>query len=168
MSRSKAPTRRPVMPAWSRQSTLQGLQCRAKGRYARVRIDRSSGWRKVKQSMAVAPDRPAAIRTGEIRWRLRIRTGVHEEDITQSRSLLSWCDELAGVRFACPRCGRMKAVLRRWRPIGCQTIYWLLCLSVVDRRSNVMSVEVFRELLTETLGPDEASHALRTATGPPG
>ena len=118
--------------------------------------------------MALPPDRPAATRTGELRWRLRIRPVVNEEDVTQSRTLLSWCDELAGVRFACPRCGRMKAVLRRWRPIGCQTIYWLLCLSVVDRRSNIMSVEVFQKLLTETLGPDEASQALRVGPRPPG
>jgi hypothetical protein len=109
-----------------------------------------------------------AIRTGKVRWRLRVRPGVHEGDITQSRGIWSWCDELAGVRFDCPRCGRKKAVLRRWRPIGCRTIYWLLCLSVVDRRSNIMSEEVFRELLTEALGPVEASQALRTRTSPPG
>jgi hypothetical protein len=62
----------------------------------------------------------------------------------------------------------MKAVLRRWRPIGCQTIYWLLCLSVGDRSSNIMSEEVLRELLSQTLGPDMACEALEGRTRPPG
>ena len=98
----------------------------------------------------------SAVRTGATRWRLRIRPGVHEEAITGSAGFLSWCDELAGVRVVCPRCGRRKAVVRRWRPVGCRTVYWLLCLSVIDRRCNFLSEEVLRELLTGTVGDQEA------------
>ena len=103
---------------------------------------------------------------GEIRWMVRIRPGVHEEEVTRSRRFMSWCDELAGVRFACPRCGRMKAVLRRWRPVGCRAVYWLLCLSASDRRSNVMSEEVVRQLLTDVVGADVAARALGAGPGP--
>jgi hypothetical protein len=106
------------------------------------------------QSMEAASDRRKQILTDRIRWRLRVRTAVREQDITRSRGVMSWCDELVGVRFVCPRCGRTKAVLRRWRPMGCQSIYWLLCLSPADRRSNIMSEEVLQALVTETLGSD--------------
>lgn len=116
--------------------------------------------------MAAELERPA-VRTGDVRWMVRVRPAVHEEAIPQGRRFVSWCDELAGVRFRCPRCGRMKAVLRRWRPLGCQTIYWLLCLSVGDRRSNVMSEEVFRQLLTQALGPEGACEALEVGSRPP-
>jgi len=116
--------------------------------------------------MEGGPERSTTLRTGDVRWRLRIRPGVHEEVITRSRGFLSWCDELAGVRLACPRCGRRKAVVRRWRPVGCQTVYWLLCLSVVDRQCNFLSQEVLRELLTVAVGPLEACALLGEHTGP--
>ena len=115
----------------------------------------------------VAPSRrQLATRTGEVRWMVRIRPAVHEADVIQSRRFISWCDELMGVRLTCPRCGRTKAVLRRWRPVGCRAIYWLLCLSVSDRRSNVMSEEVVRQLLTEAIGADVALQALGVGPGP--
>lgn len=103
---------------------------------------------------------------GSHRWRLRVRPGVHEEAVTHSRSFLSWCDELAGVRFACPRCGRKKAVVRRWRPVGCHPVYWLLCLSVSDRRGNCLSEEVLRQLLSDTVGSVEACRLLRSRSRP--
>lgn len=118
--------------------------------------------------MVAARDRPAAVQTGQLRWMLQIRPAVRESEMTQSRRFMSWCDELSGARFACPRCGRTKAVLRRWRPTGCRPIYWLLCLSLFDRRSNVMSEEVFRSLLTESLGANNARLALGTRPSPPG
>ena len=99
---------------------------------------------------------------------VRVRPAVHEEAVTQSRRFLSWCDELVGVRFVCPRCRRMKAVLRRWRPLGCQPLYWLLCLSVGDRRCNIMSAEVVRQLLTEGLSAELASEVLGGASHPSG
>ncbi len=109
--------------------------------------------------MAGGPER-STVRTGDTRWRLRVRPGVHEEVITRSRGFWSWCDELAGVRVVCPRCGRRKAVVRRWRPVGCRTVYWLLCLSALDRRCNFLSEEVLRELLAATVGDQEAGALL--------
>ena len=101
-----------------------------------------------------------------LRWRVRVRPAVHEEFVTQSRSFLSWCDELAGVRFACPRCGRKKAVVRRWRPVGCRAVYWLLCLSPFDRRGNCLSEEVLLQLLSDTVGPGEAGRLVQGRTAP--
>jgi hypothetical protein len=115
-----------------------------------------------------AGDRPEAVQTGEVRWRLQIRRAVRESEITQSQRFMSWCDELSGVKFTCPRCGRMKAVLRRWKPTGCRPIYWLLCPSFFDRRINIMSEEVFREWLAQSLGPDNARLALGTRPPAPG
>ena len=51
-------------------------------------------------------------------------------------------------------------MLRRWRPVGCHPVHWLLCLSVIDRRANVMSDEVVRSLVTGVLGPAEACRVL--------
>ncbi len=118
--------------------------------------------------MATVTDRRPPERAGDLGWALRIRPAVREHEITQSRRFLSWCGELTGVRFACPRCGRMKAVLRRWRPGKCQPIYWLLCLSAIDRRSNIMSEEVFRQVLAEALSPEEVSRVLGDRIQPPG
>jgi hypothetical protein len=117
--------------------------------------------------MTAVTDRRLPVRAGDPDWALRVRPAVREHEITQSRRFLSWCDELTGVRFACPRCGRVKAVVRRWRPATCDPIYWLLCLSATDRRSNIMSQEVFRELLAEALSPEEVSRVLGDRNLPP-
>ena len=85
---------------------------------------------------------------------------ARESSIARSRAVLSWCDELTGVRFVCPRCARATAVMRRLRPVDCHPIYWLLCLSTVDRGCTVMSTEVMRELLGEALEPDAVSRFL--------
>ena len=95
-----------------------------------------------------------------VAWTVRIRPAVREGDITGSHRFLSWCDELDGVRLPCPRCGRRTAVLRRWRPVDCRPVHWLLCLSVLDRRANRMSDEVVQELLTGALGPSRAQRVL--------
>jgi len=50
--------------------------------------------------------------------------------------------------------------MRRLRPTGCHPVYWLLCLSVIDRGGSTMSVEVARELLAEALEPDEVGRVL--------
>ena len=106
--------------------------------------------------MRAGSERAAAVRTGDTRWRLRVRPGVRERSITRSRTFLSWSDELDGVRFACPRCDRTRAVVRRLRPTGRDTVYWLLCPSMLDRRGRCLSEEVLRELLTEAVGAVEA------------
>ncbi len=100
--------------------------------------------------------------TSGLRWQLRVRPGVHEDAVTHSRSFLSWCDELRGVRFPCPRCGRKKAVVRRWRPVGCHPVYWLLCLSLSDRRGNCLSEEVLGQLLSDSVGSEAACRLLRS------
>lgn len=93
-------------------------------------------------------------------WTVRIRPAVREGDITGSHRFLSWCDELDGIRLRCPRCGRYTAVLRRWRPVDCGPVHWLLCLSVLDRRANRMSDEVLHELMADVLGHLGAGRAL--------
>ncbi len=102
----------------------------------------------------------------DVRWRLRVRPVARDAAVTGNRGLLSWCDELDGVRFRCPRCRREKAVVRRWRPAGCRTVYWLLCLSVMDRRASCVSEEVLRELLIEAVGPRGSAVALVRPNGP--
>ncbi len=109
---------------------------------------------------------PTPAPTADIRWRLRARPVVSDAGITGNRGLLSWCDELDGVRFPCPRCRRTKAVVRRWRPTGCRTVYWLLCLSVFDRRANCLSEEVLGELLAEAVGAKASAIALQRPNGP--
>ncbi len=111
-------------------------------------------------------DLAATDSTGGLRWRVRVRPGVHEENVTHSRSFLSWCDELTGIRFPCSRCGRTKAVVRRWRPVGCHPVYWLLCLSVSDRRGSCLSEEVLHQILSDTVGSEEACRLLRRRSGP--
>jgi hypothetical protein len=119
--------------------------------------------------MGQPPDLPEATRTADhLRWRVRVRPGVHEEAITGSPNFLSWCDELGGIRLACPRCGRHKAVVRRWTPAGCRTVYWLLCISVIDRKANCLSEEVLREVLTEARGAEVACSLLGRSHGPTG
>jgi len=93
-------------------------------------------------------------------WSVRIRPAVREGSVTGNHRFLSWCDELDGVRFRCPRCGRHGAVLRRWRPVGCHAVHWLLCLSVLDRGPNRMSDEVVHELLADSVGHRDACRLL--------
>jgi hypothetical protein len=95
-----------------------------------------------------------------VTWTVRIRPAAGEGSVTGSHRFLSWCDELGGVRFRCPRCGRHAAVLRRWRPVGCHTVHWLLCLSVLDRGPSLMSDEVVRELVADALGHQDACRLL--------
>jgi len=98
--------------------------------------------------------------TEVVAWTVRIRPAAREGTVTGSHRFLSWCDELEGVRFRCPRCGRNAAVLRRWRPADCHSVHWLLCLSVLDRRPNRMSDEVAHELVTDALGHRDACRLL--------
>ena len=111
----------------------------------------------------VPPARGTTRRTGDPVWGVRIRPAARESTATRSRSFLSWCDELSGVRFTCPRCGRATAVLRRVRPSGCHPVYWLLCLSVLDRGCTITSVEVVRQLLGDALCTAEVCGVLREA-----
>jgi len=113
---------------------------------------------------------PSGIRKGTLRWRIRVRGVVYDgPDLPQTFSngtIWSYHDELAGVRFACPVCGRMTAVLRKYRRKN-PTQYWLVCLywRSNHRRGIAIGGEQLQSLLTNVLGARDAELVLTTKKG---
>lgn len=85
--------------------------------------------------MADPTQQPQAELTGKVFWEKKARSGTVGDPVPDDKYIgrapaFVLNDELQGVTFRCPRCFKMRAVLRRARReaplIG--TDYWLLCL----------------------------------------
>jgi predicted RNA-binding Zn-ribbon protein involved in translation (DUF1610 family) len=99
-----------------------------------------------------------------VRWHRKMRNvdieGMEEPEDVGNRAVVSLHDEVEGLRFSCPTCGRMDAVLRRSRReapmIGID--YWLLCLSWRCKKSYVfVRYEDLQAVLATFLGGNEVA-----------